>query len=70
MAPGTVGVGTARDVEVPVFIEMHEVEPSWDLSRYDHVVDCALSVSSGTVVAAGCTDYFPEAERVAVAPGT
>lgn len=70
VAPGTIGVGTARDADVPVSIELSDAEPESDFSLFDQVVDCSISIQSGTLVAAGCTDYFPEAARFQVAPGT
>lgn len=70
VAPGTVGVGTVRNTEVPVSLEVVASEPPTDLAAYDHVVECPLSVTSGNLVIAGCTDYFPEATRIPVQPGT
>ena len=70
VAPGTVGVGTARNVDVPVTIEISATEPDSDFAAFDPVVDCSIAIQSGTLVAAGCTDYFPEAARFPLAPGT
>lgn len=69
VAPGTVGVGTARNTDVPVSIEIAESEPGPDFSGFDQVVECSIAIKSGTLVAAGCTDYFPEAARFPIAPG-
>jgi hypothetical protein len=69
VAPGTIGVGTVRNNSVPVLLEIHDQEPNDDLRAWDHVVECSLDVSSGRVVIAGCTDYFPDAARIVVAPG-
>jgi hypothetical protein len=70
VAPGVVGVGTVRNMDVPVTIEIHSVEPLADLEASDHVVECSLLVKSGRIVAAGCTDYFPEAKRIDLPSGT
>ncbi|RYD63544.1 MAG: hypothetical protein EOP84_33555 [Verrucomicrobiaceae bacterium] len=68
-APGVVGVGTIRDMEVPVTVEVLDHEPAQDSEHFDHVVECSLAVTSGRVVVAGCTDYFPEARRIDLPAG-
>jgi hypothetical protein len=69
VAPGTIGVGTVRNVDVPVVLEIHDREPDDDLVAWDHVVEAELNVASGQIVIAGCTDYFPDAMRVEVPAG-
>ena len=69
IAPGVVGVGTVRNMDVPVTIEILSTEPTADFEAFDHVVECSLLVKSGRIVVAGCTDYFPEAKRIEVAAG-
>jgi hypothetical protein len=70
VAPGTVGVGTVRNTTVPVIVEIFETEPDLDAEAWDHVTECSFDVPGGRIVIAGCTDYFPEAARVEVSPGT
>jgi|SRR5579871_6423118 len=70
IAPGAVGIGTARNMEVPVTIELHNREPDDDSSEWDHVVEAGLNIASGRIVIAGCTDYFPDAARVEVPSGS
>lgn len=36
----------------------------------DHVAEASVRVQSGRVVVAGCTDYWPDAARIRVSPGT
>ena len=69
IAPGTIGVGTARNMIVPVEIEISDVEPNEETDAWDQVNECSLEVQSGRIVVAGCTDYFPDAARIDVAPG-
>lgn len=69
LAPGTIGVGTVRDMDVPVEVEILNVPPNNNLSLWDHVMECGIDVPSGRLVIAGCTDYFPDAARLDVAPG-
>lgn len=66
VAPGTVGVGTVRNLNVPVAVELHDQEPADDSAKWDHVTECSVEVPSGRLVVAGCTDYFPEARRIEV----
>jgi hypothetical protein len=70
VAPGAVCVGTARNMTVPVCVEVFETEPDLDVASWDHVTECSLDVPSGRIVVAGCTDYFPDAARIPVPPGT
>lgn len=70
VGPGVIGVGTVRNMEVPVVVEVIEAEPEVDAEAWDHVVECELDVPSGRVVIVGCTDYFPGAARFDVKPGS
>ena len=70
VALGTIGVGTVRNMDVPVTVEVLEVEPPLDLLEWDHMTECSIQINSGSLVVAGCTDYFPEAMRISVTPGT
>lgn len=54
----------------PVTVEVLEAVPDSDLDSWDHVPECSIEVPSGRIVIAGCTDYFPEAARNDVKPGT
>jgi len=70
VVPGTIGVGTVRNMNVPVTVEILESEPLEELDKWDHVNECDIEINSGRLVIAGCTDYFPEAERIEVEPGS
>ena len=69
VAPGTVGIGTVRNVNVPVTIAVLEGEPALDADKFDQVVECSIVVDSGAIVVAGCTDYFPDAARIKISSG-
>jgi hypothetical protein len=69
VATGMIGIGTAGNMEVPVTLEVHDAEPSHNLADFDHVVEGALVVTTGPLVVAGCTDYFPDADRIPLEPG-
>lgn len=70
VSSGVVGIGTVRNMDVPVTIEFLESEPPADLSGFDHVAECSLAVRRGPLVVAGCTDFFPDAARFDLTPGT
>ncbi|WP_295851075.1 hypothetical protein [uncultured Xylophilus sp.] len=70
VAPGTVGIRTVRNMDVPVSVEVLAVEPALDLRAWQHVVECSLEVTSPHLVIAGCTDYCPVAARIRVEPGS
>jgi len=69
LAPGVLGVGTARKMDVPVEVEVLSASPTDDLGPWDRVNECTVRLASGTAVIAGCTDYFPDAARIAITPG-
>lgn len=60
-APGFLAVSTARNMDVPVRVELHRapVSPPADA---DHAVEAAIT-SSGEIAIAGNSDYFPTAAR-------
>jgi hypothetical protein len=68
VAPGTVGIGTARNMVVPVVLEVLPSEPNDSPDEWDHIAEAGLTIRSGTLVVAGCTDFFPDAARVPLAP--
>jgi len=70
VGPGVVGIGTVRNMDVPVTVEILAAEKPVDLAEWDHVVECTLVTESANLVVAGCTDYFPDVARIAIAPGT
>jgi hypothetical protein len=70
IVPGAIGIGTVRNMDVPVTVEIHDHEPDDDFSEWDHVVEASLEVTSGRTAIAGCTDYFPDAMRIPISRGT
>jgi hypothetical protein len=70
VASGTVGIGTVRNVDVEVSVEILSKEIRPELKDCDHAVECTIEVKSHALVIAGCTDYFPDAKRIPVIPGT
>lgn len=70
IAPGVVGVGTVRNMDVPVELEVLDSQPDNNFEAWNHVTEASLAVLSRQIVIAGCTDYFPDAARITVEPGT
>ncbi len=67
-----IGVGTARNMDVPVKINFYDSEPEVEiinLEKVNQINECDLEILSGKIVIAGCTDYFPEAKRLEVENG-
>lgn len=62
-------LSTARNVEVPVKVELHGTRPTPDLALVDHAVEASLRVPSGKLVIAGLTDDIKAAARLAVPAG-
>ena len=67
--PEQIIIFTARNMSVPLTIEKVESEPNIDLDPRDHVIECSINLSSGSLLIAGGTDYFPDATRISVQPG-
>jgi hypothetical protein len=62
--------GTLRNVTVPVDVVIAEADPHLSLEGVDHAVEGSIEIPTGRVVVMGCTDYFPDASRFEVKPGT
>jgi hypothetical protein len=68
---GIVWVGTVRNMNAPVSLQLFASEPV--LAERDdigQINECDLAITSGKAVIAGCTDYFPEAQRLDLPNGT
>ena len=72
IAPGTIGIGTVRNMDVPVKIKIFGVEPNF-LTDFQNSInqinECDLEISSGKIVIAGCTDNFFDAKRIVLENG-
>jgi hypothetical protein len=69
VARGVIGVGTLRNMNVPVDVEVFQKAPDENFDAWDRVKECSVTLGSGRAVIAGCTDYFPDAARIAIPPG-
>src|ERR1043165_2107857 len=66
--PRAMGVGTSRNMTVPVVIEIAATCPDDDPAA-ELVTEASFDVRSGRLVIRGCTDYAPDATRIEVVPG-
>lgn len=71
IAPGTIGIGTVRNMDVPVSINIFDNRPalSNDLRNIQHIVECDIETKSNRIVIAGCTEYYPKAMRIELEKG-
>ena len=65
---GLAAVATARNMIVPVAVEIHDAEPILEVENFSRVSECSLKVVSNNLVILGCTDYLPEAARIKIEP--
>lgn len=63
-------LGTLRNVDVAVEVHLLDEQPAFPLKDYDHVVEGVFGLPTGRLVVMGCTEYFPDAPRFEIAPGT
>ncbi|WP_136440853.1 hypothetical protein [Pacificoceanicola onchidii] len=63
-------VCTARNMDVPLRVEVLPEAPPLDLTGWQHIVDGAIKTETGQLIIMGCTDYEPDAARLKLAPGT
>lgn len=66
--PSAIGVGTSRNMTVPVVIEIADAPPDGDPAA-ELVTEASFDVKSGRLAIQGCTDYAPAEPRIEVIPG-
>lgn len=69
IAPGAVGVGTARAMTVPVTVEIRAGDPGQDFEGWDHVTQASLHTTSGRLLVS-MFDARRQIPRIPLAPGT
>ena len=67
--PNTVSIGTFRNVDVPLEIEIHDSKPDIDLNDWDHASVGFVNIKSGHCAVFGCTEYLPDAKIIMIEPG-
>jgi hypothetical protein len=54
---------------VPVSVRMRKARPDTLDAGFERINECAIQIDTGRLVISGCSDYFPDAERIDLAPG-
>lgn len=67
---GVIGIGTARNMDVPVEVHVLAAAPPDDAASFQHVTECSLPVPTGALIVNGPTDSNDDARRFAVPPGS
>ena len=65
-----IGVGTVRKMIVPVSLRICEARPDIADAGFERINECAIQIETGRLVISGCSEYFPDAARIDLAPGT
>lgn len=55
VAPNVVVIQPVRNMTVPVRLEVHEADPGFVASEWDHVVECSLDLPTGHLQVEECT---------------
>lgn len=67
----SVGIATARNMNVPVVLSVHDTVPEADFGEWELVNECSFRVRSGQVMLIGCTEGVPqERARFSLIPGS
>jgi hypothetical protein len=69
VAKNTLAVGTFRNVDVQLEVEILDSAPSIDVAEWDQVSKGYLAITNGKCVVYGCTDYLPDAQRISLPSG-
>ena len=71
VSPGSIIVGTVRNMTVPVTVRIFQTEPDIlsNLNNIGQINECDLVTNSNKLVLSGCTDYLPDALRIDVEKG-
>ena len=67
--PNTLAVGTFRNVDVLLAVEVYDTKPDITLEEWDHIAIGYFTITSGKCAVFGCTDYFPDARKIDIKPG-
>lgn len=62
-------MGTARNMDVPVTVEVRDDAPEEGLSSWDHVVEGSMEISSGCLIIRGCTDLPETSPHISLTAG-
>lgn len=67
--PGVLCILTARNMDVPLTVEVYDTAPQDDLTDWDHVVEASLDVPSGCIRVSGGDGMFEASPEIRLAAG-
>lgn len=56
-------------MHVRLTVEQATARPVLEPESWEHIIECPLSLPSGHMVIAGCTDYLLDCPKVEIKPG-
>lgn len=71
ITPEGIGIGTARNMDVPVTIKICDSEPKLkeNLNQVFQINESDLTIISEKLVVIGSTEYYPDAKRIEIDNG-
>ena len=66
LGPYFIAFGTARNMNVPIALDVETDRPDPELDRWDQVTECILECPSGEILIKGPSEYEPESFRTKV----
>jgi hypothetical protein len=67
--PNTIAIGTFRNVDVPLEVEVQESTPDLNPEEWEHASIGYFTIKSGQCAVFGCTDYLPDVNKIEVSSG-
>ena len=65
--PGVLCILTARNMDVPLTVEVYDTAPQDDLTDWDHVIEASLDVPSGCIRVSGGGGMFEASPEIRLA---
>lgn len=62
-------IGTARNMDVPLIVTIHDARPAVSESQWDQIVQCGIRLSSDTLSISGTSDYIGDYRKIELGRG-
>jgi hypothetical protein len=62
-------IGTARNMDVPLIVIIHDARPAVNENKWDQIVQCGISLPSGTLSISGTSDYIDDYKKIELGQG-
>ena len=63
-------IGTVRNMEVPLTIEVFKKRPNINFDEWDQINECSLEVSNNELLISGGSDGIDETKHISISNGT